>query len=314
MDKREQTESQDVVTDHRRQWRNCRYVYPVISRRARGVSIGINLNLDKRCSFGCLYCQVDRKLRRKPMEVLIPRLAEELELALCRVGSGKLWEEQRFRETPAQMRRINDIAFSGDGEPTCLDNFDQAVSIAAEVLARHRRANPQDPNLEHIKIVVITNASHLQSPQLRRALPILDANNGEIWAKLDAGSEEFFRKVNRPLAGLTLQDIMDNILAVAVVRPVVIQTLLFCIDGQRPGDEEIDAYCHRLRWLIGCSGGVKLVQLHTLARPPTASNASPLPNEKLDEIADTVRGNIGDVPVEVYYGRDVAPQANPAKS
>ena len=242
------------------------------------------------------------------MEVIIPRLAEELELALCTVGSGKLWAEPRFADTPAEMRRINDIAFSGDGEPTCLDNFDQAVAAAAEALGNYRRANPQEQKAEKVKIVVITNASNLQSPQVHRTLPILDANNGEIWAKLDAGSEEFFHKVNRPMAGLTLQDVMDNILAIAVARPVVIQTLFFRIDGQDPSEEEIDAYCHRLRWLIGCGGQVKLVQLHTIARPPSANNASALPDENLNKIAEFVSNNLPQTLVEIYYGRDVPPQ------
>ncbi len=295
----------DVVTDHRRQWRNCRYVYPVVSRRARGISIGVNLNIDKRCSFACLYCQVNRRLRREPMEVQIPRLKDELELALRTIGSGELWEDERFAETPLEMRRINDIAFSGDGEPTALPNFDQAVSAAADALANYTKTNkPADP----IKIVVITNASHLQSPQVGRALPILDANNGEIWAKLDAGTEEFFRKVNRPAGGITLENILDNILAVSTDRPVVIQTLFFLINGLAPTEAEIDAYCSRLLWLIKNNGNIKLVQLHTIARPPAASNAATLPDEKLNAIAEIVRKKISPVPVEVHFGRAVEPQ------
>ena len=46
--------------DHRRDLGENRYVYAVVSRRARGLSIGVNLNPDKVCNFDCPYCQVDR--------------------------------------------------------------------------------------------------------------------------------------------------------------------------------------------------------------------------------------------------------------
>jgi wyosine [tRNA(Phe)-imidazoG37] synthetase (radical SAM superfamily) len=291
----------NLITDHRRQWRRCRYVYPVISRRARGLSIGVNLNTDKRCNFGCLYCQINRRIHQLGMDIEIPRLGKELSLALAEAVSGGLWNEERFAETPAEFRRINDIAFSGDGEPTCMPAFDRAVDAADEALSGAGLAGT-------VKIVVITNGTNLISPQVRRALPSLDANGGEFWIKLDAGTEKFFRLVNHPAPKLTLQTICDNILVISVARPVVIQTLFFRIDGKGPSQEEIDAYCGRLRWLIGNGGRVKLVQLHTIARRPTSSRASALPDEALDKIGRHVQEQIGDVPVEVFPGRDVPPQ------
>ena len=308
MDESKPSQLNDVVTDHRRQWRDCRYVYPVVSRRARGVSVGVNLNLDKRCTFNCLYCQINRRVRREPMEVVIPVLGDELDQALSQASSGELWQEKRFSQTPAELRRINDIAFSGDGEPTSLENFDQAVQAAADALTRYRQAEQTTISSEPIKLIVITNASHLRSAQFRRALPILDANDGEIWAKLDAGSEEFFAKVNRPAGGVTLQEIMENILSVAQLSPVVIQTLWFRIDRAGPEASEILAYCDRLNWLREQGGQIKLVQLHTLARPPASARASTLPDDELNAIAKIVRENIMPTPVEVYPGRDVAPQ------
>ena len=118
-----------------------------------------------------------------------------------------MWREPQFADTPPALRRINDIAFSGDGEPTCAINFDQAVAVAADA----KRAAGRD----EVKLVVITNATQLDQPQVQRALPILDAANGEIWAKLDAGSEQYFQRVNRPHPGLTLDGITANIIAIA---------------------------------------------------------------------------------------------------
>jgi len=278
-----------IVTDHRRQWRDCRYVYPVISRRAKGLSIGVNLNLDKRCNFACIYCQINRRLRRKLFDVEIPRLSQELDLAINAAMSGEIWKEERFAATPQEYRRINDIAFSGDGEPTSLLLFDQAVAAAAESLKRHSLIE------KGTKIVVITNATNLQSPQVRRAMDTLDANNGEFWMKLDAGNEVFFKRVNRPANGVTLDDICENILSVAAQREVVIQTLFFRIDGTPPSDTEIDAYCDRVSQLCERGAKIKLIQLHTVARPPSESFVSVIPNDQLDTIAAAVEISVGEI-------------------
>ena len=290
----------DLIRDHRRQWRDCLYVYPVISRRAKGLSVGVNLNPDKRCTFGCLYCQVNRRISRGLDAVDLPTLRREIELALREAASGRLWQEERFAAAPPELRRINDVAFSGDGEPTCLPQFDQAVALAAEVKA--------DLHLPDVKIVVITNSSRLDSPQVRRALPILDAHRGEIWAKLDAGTDAAFHRVNRPRLELRLETIVRNIIEVARGRPVVIQTLFCKLRGQGPPPEEIDAYCGQLRRIGDAGGRIQLVQIHTIARSPADASVSTIPDAELDAIADRVRAALPDVPVETYYGADVPPQ------
>jgi wyosine [tRNA(Phe)-imidazoG37] synthetase (radical SAM superfamily) len=284
----------EVIRDHRRQWGECLYVYPVVSRRAKGLSIGVNLNPDKRCTFACLYCQIDRSASRGLDKVDLPTLRRELELALGQAATGRIWHEPRFAATPADMRRLNDIAFSGDGEPTCLPNFDQAVALAAQVNA--------EMGLDDVKLVVITNASRLDSPQVRRSLPILDAHNGEIWAKLDAGTEEYFRRVNRPHPMVLLDEIVAGITGVARGRAVVIQTLLFALDGAPPPPEEVHAYCKRLRQILDGGGQIRLVQVHTIARNPAEATASPLADRDLDALAATIRQSIAPVPVETFYG------------
>lgn len=290
-----------IIGDHRRQWRDCLYVYPVISRRARGLSIGVNINPDKRCSFGCLYCQVDRHVRRNLDNVDLDTLAAELKLALNAAACGEIWNEPRFADVPVEMRRINDIAFSGDGEPTSKTEFDKAVKIAADAKA--------SANLADVKIVVITNSAHLTSPQVARALPILDANNGEIWAKLDAGTQERFEIVNRPRPVLKLADIVSGITAVARERAVVIQTLFFRVDGQGPDQAEIAAYTGRLRDVLDGGGRIKLVQIHTIARSPLSPSASSLPDDELDVLAEAVKQAVPEVPVETYYGTNAKPQS-----
>ncbi|RME39066.1 MAG: radical SAM protein, partial [Planctomycetota bacterium] len=121
---------------HGRNWRENRYVYPVLSRRSGGLSIGINLNPDKACNFDCVYCQVDRttppRVREVDPDALQAELAEMLEAA----RSGAIFAEPEFSSVPAALRRVCDIAFSGDGEPTTCKHFKECVQIAAELKRR----------------------------------------------------------------------------------------------------------------------------------------------------------------------------------
>ncbi len=300
MTSRKQAKDISAIRDHRRQWRDCLYVYPVISRRSGGLSIGVNLNPDKQCNFSCVYCQIDRYIRRGLKVVDLKKLRSELQAALEAAVRGELWAEPRFSTTPASMRRINDIAFSGDGEPTCLDNFDEAVQVAVDCKKHLGR--------EEIKIVVITNASQFHRRAFQRALETLDKNNGEIWAKLDAGTEERFQRINRPDPKIPLQRILDNIAAVARTRPIVIQTLLFRLDGKSPPEEEIQAYCDRIREILQSGGQIKLIQLHTIARPPAEPCVEALKDAELDSIATKVRTAAPELLVETYYGFNAPPQ------
>src|SRR5437660_6647623 len=112
-----------VHRDHRRNFAENHYVYAVVSRRSKGVSVGLNLNPDKVCNFDCVYCQVDRTTPGPTRDVDVPRLLAELEAMLDLILSGELFTTERFAPTPAALRRLNDIAFSGDGEPTTCPEF-----------------------------------------------------------------------------------------------------------------------------------------------------------------------------------------------
>src|SRR3954468_10735354 len=103
---------------HPRRFEENRFVYPVLSRRSEGISVGVNLNPDKVCNFDCIYCQVDRTVQSETRFVELQPLLAELEETLRLAASGQLFEHPRFKETPPELRRLNDIAFSGDGEPT----------------------------------------------------------------------------------------------------------------------------------------------------------------------------------------------------
>src|SRR5512133_3908501 len=76
------------VKDHSRESAGLKYVYPVISRRAGGVSVGINLNVNNACNWACIYCQVPDLVRGGPPPVDLQQLESELKSFLAAAISG----------------------------------------------------------------------------------------------------------------------------------------------------------------------------------------------------------------------------------
>jgi wyosine [tRNA(Phe)-imidazoG37] synthetase (radical SAM superfamily) len=286
----------DLHRRHERSFEGNRYVYPVLSRRAGGLSIGVNLNPDRICNFDCIYCQVNRTVRSEVRFVDTRRLIEELDRMLQWALSGDVYRSDKFSGTPSSLRRLCDIAFSGDGEPTTYRNFDEIVAACAEVKRRH--------DLNDVKMVLITNASMFHRPNVQRGLATLDGNNGEIWAKLDCGTEEYFRRIER--TRISLQRVLDNITAAARLRPIVIQSLFMRIDGQPPPLFEQEAFCQRLNEIVAAGGKIRLVQVCTVARPPAERNVTALTDDEVDALVALVRDRTG-LPAEGYYGRSTTP-------
>jgi wyosine [tRNA(Phe)-imidazoG37] synthetase (radical SAM superfamily) len=282
----------DAWRNHVRQWKDHHYVYAVVSRRSRGVSIGLNLNPNKACNFDCVYCQVNRRIPASARRVNLKRLTEELDAILEAENDGSLYEDAPFNRLIPSERGVRDIAFSGDGEPTTFAHFEDAVCIAAD--ARHRFG------LDSAKLILLTDAACLEKPSIRAALSVLDQNNGEIWAKLDAGTEEYFKRVNR--SHVAFHRILANILEAALERPLVIQSLWSRIHGAAPPKDEIEAYCIRLNDLISNGGQIRKIQFHTVARDPAETFVSPLSNDELDRIAAIAKSRVS-APIEIFYSR-----------
>jgi wyosine [tRNA(Phe)-imidazoG37] synthetase (radical SAM superfamily) len=291
-------------TEHARAFDANRFVYPVLSRRSRGISIGVNLNPDKICNFDCIYCQVDRTRQSETRFVETDALLAELGAMLDFVLSGAIYDTEKFRHTPPELRRLNDIAFSGDGEPTTYKNFDEIITRCAELKRtaelrvesdQSAIRNPQSA----VKMVLITNASMFHRPHVARGLEILDANHGEIWAKLEAGTAEYFQLVDR--TPIPFQQILDNITAAARVRPLVIQSLFMRVAGEAPPPEELAAFCDRLNEITAAGGQLKLVQIYTVARRPAESFVTPLADTEVDAIVRLVEERTG-LAAAAFYG------------
>lgn len=278
-------------TLHDRHFEDYRFVYPVLSRRAHGISIGVNLNPDKVCNFDCIYCQVDRTVQSETRFVELEALLLELREVLTLARTGELFSSDLFRDTPRELRRLSDIAFSGDGEPTTYRNFDQIMRSCAEL--------KYDLGLSDVKMVLITNASMFHRSHVKRGLEILDVNQGEIWAKLDAGTEAYYKRVDR--TPIPFSQVLENIAEAARHRPLVIQSLFMRISGEAPDQVELEAFCQRLREIVAGGGAIRFVQVYTIARRPAEDFVAPLSDREVDAIAQLVRVRTGLV-AEAFYG------------
>ncbi len=253
--------------------------------------MGINLNPDKVCNFDCIYCQVDRTTPPIFREVDLERLVEEARQVLTSAIEGNLYAVPPFAGLPDELRRVNDIAFSGDGEPTSYPEFREAVERIIAVR--------EELGLQAVKLLVITNATLFHRPYVREGLALMDRNNGEIWAKLDAGSEAYYHLIERTT--IKFERVVRNLIEAAQVRPLVVQSLFMRVHGAPPDDAEIEAFCGVLQRILDAGGGLKLIQVYTIARPPAESWVTPLSDREVDQIGDCVRHAVP-VPVETFYG------------
>lgn len=259
-----------------------RFVYAVVSPRARGLSVGVNLNPDRRCNFDCVYCEVNRAASARDAHLDVPVMIGELERTLALVRSGGLRERPSYRHAPRELLELRHVALSGDGEPTRCPNFVEAVEAIIHLRARGR--------FPFFKLVLITNASGLDRPEVTEGLSLFTPRD-EVWAKLEAGTQEYMNEVNR--SDCPLEKVLDNILCVARRRPVVIQSLFASVHGEGPPGSEIEAFVQRLGALKKAGAQIPLVQIYSATRPAAHPHCGHLPLRALAHIAQRVRDAAG---------------------
>ncbi len=267
--------------DHDRGAAGLRWVYPVVSRRAAGVSIGINLNPNRACNWRCIYCQVPDLVRGAP-EPFTESDLDALEAELRGFMESVLRGDFMAERVPEEARHLRDIAFSGDGEPTLLAAFPEVVERVGRVLA-------DEGLLGELKVVLITNGSRLARPEVRRGIETLARLGGEVWFKLDAvGAARAL--VND--AQLPDDRVAENLARCARVCPTRLQICLFARDGEPPAEGDLARLLAFIRSSLDAGVELRDALLYTIARQPLQPEGprhSALAPQNLDEFARRLR-------------------------
>jgi wyosine [tRNA(Phe)-imidazoG37] synthetase (radical SAM superfamily) len=264
------------TADHSRDAAGMRYVYPVVSRRAGGVSVGINLNPNNACNWACVYCQVPGLTRGGPPPIDVVRLEAELGGLLGRVASADF-----LAGVPEGARRIVDVAFSGNGEPTSAPEFGAAVEIVHRALAGRGLH-------DSVKIRLITNGSLVDRVRVRAALARLGELDGEVWFKVDAATPAAAQRING--VRLNPETVARRLRLCGGLATTWVQTCVFAWDASPPAEAEVAAY---LGFLASVKDAVAGVLLYGLARPshqPQANRLGRLPETWLAGLASRIEG------------------------
>jgi len=248
------------IHDHSRELSGLKYIYSVISRRAGGLSIGVNLNVNNACNWQCIYCEIPNLTRGSPPPIELDVLEDELRFFLHEIIHGDYME----KNVAIEDRHLKDIAFSGNGEPTSAEEFPQIILIVKKVL--------EEFNLLHkIKLRLITNGSLMHQSPVIKSVEMLKEINGEVWFKVDAVTEESIQIINQ--VNLKRHQILERLKNCATACPTFVQTCIFSIDGKNPSEKDIDAY---VQLMSEIKSDIQGVHIYGLARPSLQPQAKRL--------------------------------------
>ncbi len=268
-----------TTVNHDRDSAGLRYVYPVLSRRAGGVSIGVNFNTNNACNWRCIYCQVPELKKGAAPDVDLFVLEKELRSFLADVKSGDFFDKFHIN---SNSFAIKDIAISGNGEPTSAKNFSEALELIGSV-ANEQGIFPVS------KFVLITNGSLIHQSNVQEGLRRLNSFGGEVWFKFDSAT-----KTGRTLINNTVQSLESSLKNLILSSSLCLTKLQTCLFEYRSGftDDEKIAFIDYLVKLKATAADVNEVLLYTLARPslqPEAKDLKSLSCEALQAFADDVR-------------------------
>lgn len=281
----------NAYIDHSRVFDDNKYLYPVLSRRAQGISVGFNLNQGKECNFDCVYCQIDRKERGKPAKTDLKRLEGELDRFLKVYKETKLQKIEKFKDLADNMLELKDFCLSGDGEPTLSLNFDEVCEILVNAKQEHK--------LNDIKFVVISNASLLRTPKVIKGLDYFsNEGHGEIWTKLDAINESTYRKINR--SAVTLDKIKNNILESINHYKIRIQTLISTVNVDDFSGDNLIKYCDFIKKLHQeNSSNLLEVQLYAPIRQVAEEYCKEISSNDFKIIIKNIKDNLKNLNIEI---------------
>ncbi|WP_207061476.1 radical SAM protein [Motiliproteus sp. SC1-56] len=257
-----------------------RLVYPVVSRRSGGLSLGINLNPDKRCNFDCVYCQVDRAGEALLLAPDLAQLEAELRHWLDALAEGDY-----------RGYRLQDIALAGDGEPTTVKTLPQVLDLLL-ALKREYRLAPE------VKLVLFTNGSGLERGDLEARWKAFHQAGGEVWFKLDYWDAASLKRINR--TRLRFERLIDTLTRFGQRYPVVLQSCFFRWQDEAFSLERYTPYVQLVERLSESGVTIRKIQAYTLARQPAEAAARPWDDDEMDRLAAELRKRLVP-PVELFY-------------
>jgi wyosine [tRNA(Phe)-imidazoG37] synthetase (radical SAM superfamily) len=228
------------------------YIYGPVPSRRLGFSLGVDILPYKTCSFDCVYCQLGRTDRRTGRR--------------SRFFSPQVILTQ-IQEATKKSPRIDHITFSGSGEPT----------LNTEIGGLIRKIK----KMTGIPVVVLTNSSCLTRRTVRTALLAADI----VVPSLDAATAASFRRVNRPLPSLKVDDIVRSLATFRREFKGQIWLEIMLVKGVNDSPSDIAA----LKRAIARIRPDK-VQLNTVVRPPAESWAKPLSRGAIHKIRKSLGG------------------------
>lgn len=271
----------ETAFGYRRGASENRFVSPVISQRAGGLTLEINLNPVNHPTYADSNGQLLRPGAESEWRMDLAIMLDELDQALMAIHTGRLRQEPWCRNLPPELLQLRHIAFSGDREPTMAPTFFAAIKALVHVRAAGR--------FPLFKLMLSTDASRLDHPEVQLGLKWFSRAD-EIWVKLAGGTQYYLDQVN--CLKVPIETILKNILLVARKRPVVIQSMFPEIKGEEPALEEIMYYVQRLGKLQEQGAQIALVQIYSASRTLRSGHGH-LALKTLSYIAQSVRHATG---------------------
>ncbi len=273
-----------TITNHDRNIFQGKYIYPVVSRRAGGLSLGINLNTNNACNWQCIYCEVPNLVRGKPESIDLEVLESELDYWLDQILNKDFLSQYTKSKT-----EFKDIAFSGNGEPTASKQFKDVINILIKKIYEYKID-------KKIIIRLITNGSYITNPAIQESLSLISNFNREIWFKIDRMNKDDIQTVNQVYLSLTT--IKKNLEAALKNSPTVIQTCLFRLNDKLPSLESLDAYINFLKLYENKIKGIHLYSLARLSEQPSQKVLTRLTKSELEVIASRIKSL--NIPIQIF--------------
>lgn len=239
---------------------------PVPSRRL-GRSLGINNIPPKTCSYSCVYCQLG-----KTSNIIVDRQSFYRPEDILRQVKRKV-SEASFRN-----EKIDYLTFVPDGEPTLDINIGEEISLLRQI---------------GIPIAVVTNASLLWRDEVRDDLRGADF----VSLKVDAVSQDLWKRINRSHRGLRLNMVLDGIMEFAGMFRGTIVSETMLIDNVKYNSE-----FERIAEFLGELSKLDKAYIAIPTRPPTEKWVRPANEEAVNVAFQVFSEKLGANRVEYLIG------------